>query len=460
MKHPSTAVMPNSGRCFAANNTAQEILLKHLSYEPQDSLERYPWKGKNQRTLIEDPCDTNLQTMASPRSVDAFEQSWVQFEKSKGDPFHEVLPQAFVPAKVSSKVIRQLQRKNTPRKNQLIPNETPRTAVSESVLYSKDMKTAMRPMIESAPPRTPQRPTDQRASIPTPTAPRKLAKAEAHFDINVKTTDSTQMTLLATNVPSPDRNPSPVTYKRLRVSSLPLQPNVSQDDEPPPQDLIPLTKTSRLANSKYDEESSMDDSSTEDVIADIDSSDESSCAYSHSPVVLNPMFERQSFIINQCEYEGVDCCRVLFKEPDNDEKSCLDESPHQKRVTFKGQDPHTVHKRMSSTASSQESSQNTKWKLQIDDYDTTRFAEIMRQLKGNTQVRELHLCRAPCPADRRRSIHELLFLFVALETLPSLERLRFQYFQAHELELIPLEDLLDSNPALSTLEIGPTRFEV
>lgn len=474
MKHPSTAVIPNSGRRYATNNTAQEILLKHLSYEPQDSVDRYPWKGKTERKHNEDPCDIHSRTMESPKSVHAFEQSWMQFQNCQGDPFDKVVPDDFVPATVSSKIIRKLQRKNTPRKNELIrePNETqPTTTVSErGAVYSKDMRTIYSPQLDTAPPMTPQRQEEHLAPIPTPPTPQKLTKAEGRFYTDDKTLDQTDIVLLATDFPSPDRTPSPLNHKRLRVSSRKKQSRNSTVAPAPSRGVIPLIKTRRLANPKYCGESLVDDSSTEDIIATIDSlSDESSCCSSHSFEEINPVIEKKSFM-DQCDYfgwyEGVDCCQILFKEPnesfdENDAKSVHsleDDIPHQKKVTFDDQAPYKIGPVCSMT-STEEPSQDTRWQLRIDNYDTTRFAEILRQLKGNTRLRELHVCRAPRPADRRRSVRELLSLFVALETLPSLERLYFQDFQSHELELIPLEELLDSNPSLSSLEIGTTKAE-
>jgi hypothetical protein len=326
------------------------------------------------------------------------------------------------------------------------------------------MRTPSIPKVDGTTPMTPLRPIGKVAPMPTPPTPQKLTKAEAHFYTHEKTSDETGALLLASSFPSPERPPTPINPKRLRVSSQKQQSchSKSKDDQPPYREVIPLIKTQRLVNPKCCEELMIEDSSTEDLIATVDSSDESSACSSHSPEPISPAIETKSFL-DQCDFEGVDCFHLLFKEPnesfdENDAKSvpsCEDEIPHQKKVTFNDQGPYAMG-RVCSMNSTEETSNKTSWKLQVDKYDTTRFAEILRAMKGNTRLRELHVCRAPRAADRRRSIHELLSLFAALETLPSLERLYFQDFQSHELELIPLEELLDSNPSLASLEIGTT----
>jgi hypothetical protein len=60
---------------------------------------------------------------------------------------------------------------------------------------------------------------------------------------------------------------------------------------------------------------------------------------------------------------------------------------------------------------------------------------------------------------RHRTIHDLLSLFSVLETLPGMRRLYLQDFQSHELELIPFEELLESNTILSSLEIRTSKID-
>ena len=91
--------------------------------------------------------------------------------------------------------------------------------------------------------------------------------------------------------------------------------------------------------------------------------------------------------------------------------------------------------------------------LFIDEYELCKYTQILKELVGSYQIFELDIRRARSKIMRQRSIHDLLSLFSLLETLPCMERLYLQDFESKELELIPFEELLESNTNLSSLEI-------
>jgi len=91
--------------------------------------------------------------------------------------------------------------------------------------------------------------------------------------------------------------------------------------------------------------------------------------------------------------------------------------------------------------------------LKIDEYDIRKYNQILKELNGNQQIYELDIRRARSIIMRHRSIHDLLQLFSVLETMPCIVRLYLQDFTSNELELIPFEELLESNTHLSSLEI-------
>jgi hypothetical protein len=101
-----------------------------------------------------------------------------------------------------------------------------------------------------------------------------------------------------------------------------------------------------------------------------------------------------------------------------------------------------------------ESTHRVRLSLLIDEYELCNYAQILKELVGNDQISELDIRRARSKILRHRTIHDLLSLFSVLETLPCMERLYLQDFESNELELIPFEELLESNHAhLSSLEI-------
>lgn len=91
--------------------------------------------------------------------------------------------------------------------------------------------------------------------------------------------------------------------------------------------------------------------------------------------------------------------------------------------------------------------------LLIDEYDPRKYTQVLKELIGNYQIIQLDIHRARSKRSRHRTNHDLLSLFSVLETLPSLQGLHLQDFESHQLELIPFEELLESNPQLTSLEI-------
>jgi hypothetical protein len=89
----------------------------------------------------------------------------------------------------------------------------------------------------------------------------------------------------------------------------------------------------------------------------------------------------------------------------------------------------------------------------VDEYDAHRFTEILQELIGNSKITELDIRRARSHFRKNRTIGDLLSLFAVLETMTNIERLYLQNFELRELELIPIEALLDSNRMLSSLQI-------
>lgn len=502
-----------------------DILLKHLSYDPCVSSERYPWK-------MRDPSSPpglrskNFRAVGineSPKTVHDFDLSWQQFKNNNGDPFQQKLPNDFVPAKISSKFQRKLIRRNSSRKNLV---KTVPTFFSERKLETfTDVKTIYSPKVEDASPMTPPRTLEPHSTV-LPSTPQKRSKGESESSFD-ELSDALHFLSLGSDFPSPQRPLSPQTNKRQRVAqqsqhkdsltklqptALPelklakprndspkglqqtqtnfpptdLQPTLPRDslsdiqpapssetlptvsdpsERSPYQVVIPLIKTSRLVNPMCCGQSDLDDSSsTEDMISMVNSSDESSCCTSHTATPIDRFTEKRPFR-GRCFFNVMSFCQEFLQEPQEsfDDLDCSTYSSmvtnrSKKRVTFDNNGP-TVFGQTPAIALQQKSTVPTRIKLRIDDYDKTEFRRILKELRRNRQLRELDVFRARTAAERTRSIHELQSLFSIVGSFTTLQRLYFQDFEPKELELLPLEDLLDSNPLLTSLEIGTALSE-
>jgi hypothetical protein len=191
-----------------AERKRTDTLMKYMTYDPQVSAERYPWKIQDEgsplinRSNVKATNGTTSRTAAasSPTSVHDFERSWVQFEQEKtGDPFNN-LPEDFVPSRVSSRSLRaQSKTKRIPKrivtvsnKNEMKENMNPEVG-DEDIMYSQKLEFRLVETPPSTPPRTMESP-----SVLSPVTPLKPSKLEEDFagtdgmtnDISIPTSSS------------------------------------------------------------------------------------------------------------------------------------------------------------------------------------------------------------------------------------------------------------------------------
>ena len=91
--------------------------------------------------------------------------------------------------------------------------------------------------------------------------------------------------------------------------------------------------------------------------------------------------------------------------------------------------------------------------LLIDGYTGPIFARTLKELVDNDKVNALELRRGTSRKKRVRTEVELVSLFSVMCSMPSLERLTLSNFSPEDLDWVPLEELLQIHPSLTSINV-------